>query len=44
MTRLLQASVLIAFATGLMVLAMQAENGAPRVATDLTASNLIVAP
>ena len=44
LTRFLQASVLIAFATGMMVLAMHAENGTPRIATELTALNAIVAP
>jgi hypothetical protein len=43
LTRLVQASVLIAFATGLMVLAMQADKDAPRMAAELTSFN-IVAP
>lgn len=43
-TRLLQASVLVALATGIMVLAMHADNGLPRVATEATGSNVIVVP
>jgi hypothetical protein len=42
--RLLQASVLIAFSAGMLVLAIHAESGAPRIATELTGSNTIVAP
>ena len=44
LTRVLQASVLIAFATGMMMLAIHAENGISRVANELTALNAIVAP
>jgi hypothetical protein len=44
LTRLLQASVLIVFAAGMMVLAMHAESGNSRIAIDATASNLTVAP
>ena len=42
--RLVQASVLIAFAMGMMVLAMHAENGTPKTATELTSLSAIVAP
>jgi hypothetical protein len=44
LTRLLQASVLIALATGMMVLAIRTEVGAPRIATELTGSNIIAVP
>ena len=42
--RLLQASVLIVFATGMLVLAIHTENSTSRIATELTGSNVIVAP
>ena len=44
LTRLLQASVLIAFATGMMVLAMHAESGNSRIAIEAAGTNVVVAP
>jgi hypothetical protein len=44
LTRLLQASVLIAFAMGMMVLAIRTEVGTPRIASEMTALNAIAAP
>jgi hypothetical protein len=44
LARLLQASVLIAFATGSLVLAIHTEIGTPRIATEMTGSNTIVVP
>jgi hypothetical protein len=44
LTRLLQASVLIAFATGMMVLAIGTEVGPPRIATETTGSIVSVVP
>jgi hypothetical protein len=43
LTRLMQASVLVAFAMGMMVLAMHADNGAHTTAAELAGFN-IVAP
>jgi hypothetical protein len=44
LTRLLQASVLIAFATGMMVLAIGTEVGPPRIATEMTGSIVSAVP
>ena len=44
LTRLLQASVLIAFAAGMVVLAMHADSGTSRIAIGTAGSNLVVAP
>lgn len=44
LSRLLQASVLVALAAGLIMLAMHTESGNSRIAIDATASNVIVAP
>lgn len=44
LARRLQAFVLAAFATGIMVLALQAENGSPSLKTGLAASSVSVAP
>ena len=43
-TRLLQASVLIAFATGTMMLVIATEFGRPRIATETTGSIVRVVP
>jgi hypothetical protein len=44
LTRLLQASVLMAFAAGMMVLAIRTEVGTPRIASGMTALSAIAAP
>ncbi|HET9395489.1 MAG TPA: hypothetical protein VFO36_05490 [Nitrospiraceae bacterium] len=44
LTRLLQASVLMAFAAGIIVLAIRTEVGAPRIAREMTALSAIAAP
>jgi hypothetical protein len=42
--RFLQASVLVAFATGVLLLALYADGASPRVATELTSSIAVAAP
>jgi hypothetical protein len=44
LTRLLQASVLMAFATGMLVLAVRTEVGTPRIGSGMTALSAIEAP
>jgi hypothetical protein len=44
LTRLLQASVLIVFAAGMMALAIHAESANSRIAADVAGSNVIAAP